>query len=52
MRAKWPSASMHRAYARAAHIYDTVETVLKRASETGLRPEQVADRMVEEKLAA
>ncbi|HLL01918.1 MAG TPA: amino acid dehydrogenase [Myxococcaceae bacterium] len=41
-----------KAYARASHIYDTVEALLKQASETGLRPEQVADRMVEEKLAA
>jgi leucine dehydrogenase len=41
-----------KAYARTSRIYDTIETVLKRAKETGLRPEQVADRMVEEKLVA
>lgn len=41
-----------KAYARAAKIYDTIETVLKRAKESGLRPEQVADRIVEERLAA
>jgi leucine dehydrogenase len=40
-----------KAYARASHIYDTVDELLTRAKETGLRPEQVADRMVEERLA-
>jgi len=39
-----------KAYARAALIFDTIDQVLARAKETGLRPEQVADKMVEEKL--
>jgi leucine dehydrogenase len=41
-----------KAYARAATIFDTIEAVLQRAKERGLRPEQVADHLVEERLAA
>lgn len=41
-----------KAYERAGRIYDTIEEILRRAKETGQRPEEVADRMVEEKLAA
>jgi leucine dehydrogenase len=41
-----------KAYARAAKIYDTIDMVLGRAKASGQRPEQVADRMVEEKLAS
>jgi leucine dehydrogenase len=41
-----------KAYARAAKIYDTIDMVLGRAKSSGQRPEQVADRMVEEKLAS
>jgi leucine dehydrogenase len=41
-----------KALSRAGRIYDTIETLLARAKESGERPEQVADRIVEEKLAA
>ena len=41
-----------KAYARAEKIYDTIDMVLTRAKASGQRPEQVADRMVEEKLAS
>lgn len=41
-----------KALARAGRIYDTIDALLRRAKETGARPEEVADRMVEEKLAA
>lgn len=41
-----------KAYARAAKIFDTIELVLTRAKASGLRPEQVADRIVEERIAA
>ncbi len=37
---------------RAGGIYDTIEALLRRAKETGNRPEEIADRMVEEKLKA
>jgi leucine dehydrogenase len=36
--------------ADTGRIYDTIATLLARAKETGQRPEQVADQMVEEKL--
>ncbi len=36
--------------ARAGKIYDTIEQLLVRSKQSGLRPEQVSDRMVEEKL--
>lgn len=38
------------AYARASRIYDTIDQILERAKGSGFRPEQVADKMVEEKL--
>lgn len=41
-----------KALSRAGQIYDTIAALLKRSKESGQRPEQVADRMVEEKLAA
>jgi leucine dehydrogenase len=41
-----------KAYARAAKIFDTIEQVLTRAKASGMRPEQVADRIVEERIAA
>ncbi len=41
-----------KAYARAEKIYDTIEQVLTRAKASGQRPEQVADRIVEERIAA
>jgi leucine dehydrogenase len=41
-----------KAYARAEKIFDTIEQVLTRAKASGLRPEQVADRIVEERIAA
>ena len=40
------------ALARAGGIYDTIDALLRRAQETGKRPEEIADRMVEEKLRA
>jgi leucine dehydrogenase len=40
-----------RALDRAGKVYDTIEALLRRAKETGARPEQVADRMVEERLS-
>jgi leucine dehydrogenase len=49
---EWAGYDRNKAYARAAQIYETIDTVLKRAKESGMRPEQVADRMVEEKLAS
>ncbi|MBZ4407714.1 leucine dehydrogenase [Myxococcus sp. XM-1-1-1] len=49
---EWAGYDREKAYARAANIFDTIDTVLRRAKESGLRPEQVADRMVEEKLQA
>lgn len=49
---EWAGYDREKAYARAALIFDTVDTVLTRARDSGLRPEQVADRMVEEKLSA
>lgn len=39
-----------KAYARASRIYDTIEMILTRAKETKLRPEQVADKIVDERL--
>ncbi|MFL5318434.1 MAG: Leu/Phe/Val dehydrogenase [Myxococcaceae bacterium] len=39
-----------KAYARASKIYDTIETILTRAKQSGKRPEQIADAIVEEKL--
>jgi leucine dehydrogenase len=39
-----------KAMARAGEIYGTIEQLLLRSKETGQRPEQIADRMVEEKL--
>jgi leucine dehydrogenase len=41
-----------KAYDRASGIYDTILSLLKRAKESGQRPEQVADQIVEERLAA
>jgi leucine dehydrogenase len=49
---EWAGYDRDKAYARAALIFDTIDGVLKRAKESGLRPEQVADRIVDEKLAA
>ncbi|HLL53273.1 MAG TPA: Glu/Leu/Phe/Val dehydrogenase dimerization domain-containing protein [Myxococcaceae bacterium] len=37
---------------RASRIHDTIAEILRRSQESGMRPEQIADRMVEEKLAA
>jgi len=37
---------------KCAAIYDTIRTILERAKAEGSRPEQVADRMAEERLAA
>jgi leucine dehydrogenase len=48
---EWSGYDRAQALARAGRIYDTVETVLRRSKEERLRPEQVADRMVEELLA-
>ena len=39
-----------KALARAGKIYDTIAELLARSKATGKRPEEVADRMVEEKL--
>lgn len=39
-----------KAYARAAKIHDTILEILTRAKASGERPEQVADRIVEERL--
>jgi leucine dehydrogenase len=39
-----------KALQRAGGIADTIAALLRRSTETGMRPEQVADRMVEEKL--
>jgi leucine dehydrogenase len=41
-----------KALERAGRIYDTIDALLTRSKESGLRPEQVADQMVEEKLEA
>ncbi len=41
-----------KALARTKGVYDTIEAILRRAKETGRRPEEVADQMVEERLAA
>lgn len=40
-----------KANVRAGKIFDTITTLLERSKATGQRPEQVADRMVEERLA-
>jgi len=40
------------AYGRAAGIYDTLSRIFTQARESGLRPEQVADRLVEERLTS
>jgi leucine dehydrogenase len=39
-----------KAYDRASKIYDTILELLTRSKETGKRPEQVADQMVDEKI--
>lgn len=39
-----------KAYARAAKIYDTILEILTRSKESGERPEQIADRIVEERI--
>ncbi len=39
-----------KALARAGQIFDTIDALLQRAKESDQRPEQVADRMVEERL--
>ncbi|MBU8896298.1 leucine dehydrogenase [Corallococcus sp. H22C18031201] len=49
---EWAGYDRAKAYARAERIFDTIDEVLTRAKASGLRPEQVADRIVEEKLAA
>ena len=49
---EWVGYDRDKAYARAALIFETIDTLLTRAKDSGLRPEQVADRMVEEKLSA
>ncbi|WP_342378899.1 leucine dehydrogenase [Myxococcus stipitatus] len=49
---EWAGYDREKAYARASNIFDTIDTLLRRAKESGQRPEQVADRMVEEKLSA
>lgn len=41
-----------KAYARAAKIFDTIEEILTRAKASGMRPEQVADRIAEERFSA
>jgi leucine dehydrogenase len=41
-----------KALARAGKIYDTIDALLTRARESGRRPEEVADQMVEERLAS
>lgn len=41
-----------KAYSRAAAVYDTIDQILTRAQQSGKRPEQVADRIVEERLAS
>ncbi len=41
-----------KALERAGRIFDTIDLILTRARQSGLRPEEVADRMVEEKLQA
>ncbi|MGQ0508262.1 MAG: Glu/Leu/Phe/Val dehydrogenase family protein, partial [Myxococcaceae bacterium] len=41
-----------KARARAGRIYETIEAILERSKATKQRPEEVADRMVEERLAA
>lgn len=41
-----------KALERAGKIYDTIDALLTRSKATGQRPEQVADKMVEEKLEA
>jgi leucine dehydrogenase len=40
-----------KALERAGRIYETIDALLARSQTTGQRPEEVADRMVEEKLA-
>ncbi|MBI3182688.1 MAG: amino acid dehydrogenase [Myxococcales bacterium] len=39
-----------KALERAGRVFDTIDELLTRSKETGERPEEVADRMVEEKL--
>jgi leucine dehydrogenase len=41
-----------KALERAGRIFDTIDALLTRAKASGQRPEQVADKMVEEKLQA
>lgn len=41
-----------KALERAGRIFDTIDELLRRSKESGLRPEEVADRMVEERLEA
>lgn len=41
-----------KAWSRAAKIKDTIDEILTRAKKTGERPEQIADRIVEERLAS
>jgi len=48
---EWQGYDRNKAMERASRIYDTIDQILQRASSQGLRPEQVADAMVEEKLA-
>lgn len=39
-----------KAHARSAKIYDTILEILTRSKESGERPEQIADRIVEERI--
>jgi leucine dehydrogenase len=48
---EWSGYDRAKAMDRASHIYDTIDEVLRRAQSEKRRPEQVADEMVEEKLA-
>ena len=48
---EWQGYDRNKAMERASRIHDTIDQVLQRASAQQLRPEQVADAMVEEKLA-
>lgn len=48
---EWAGYNREKALAGAGEIYGTILTLLDRAKSSGRRPEEVADQMVEEKLA-
>jgi leucine dehydrogenase len=48
---EWAGYDRQKALDAASRIYDTIDTVLTRAQNERSRPEQVADRMVEERIA-